>query len=59
MKFLIELLGGILLASLVLDCLEEDHPDDDPHEDDCETVRHIVGNPHNIEIIVPTNINLN
>ena len=36
MKTLIELLGAILLASLVLDCLEEDHPDHDPHEDDCE-----------------------
>ena len=59
MKTLVELLGAILLASLVLDCLEEDHPDHDPHEDDCEIVKQIVQNPHNVEIIVPTRLNMN
>ena len=59
MKILVELLGAILLASLVLDCLEEDHDPHDPHEDDEEIVKHIVGNLHNVEIIVPTVVNLN
>lgn len=59
MKLFLELLGAILLASFVADCLEEDHPDHDPHEDDEEIIKHIVANPHYVEIIVPTIVNLN